>query len=417
MIALSLLMALRFLGLFLVLPLLALYAKTLYGGANEFLVGVALGAYALSQTLLQIPFGKLSDSYGRKHVLAAGLILLGLGSVVCAISDNIYLLIFGRFLQGAGAIGGVVLAYMSDLSDEENRAKHFARMGQFIALSFAVSMVAGPLIGSRYGVSVLFDITTLLAFISLFILYKKVPAEPKVKHFQSGTKLREIVENRDIVKVYFSGFMQKALMTTTFLLTPLIFVEELHWEKAELYKVYLPALLFGIAALPIGAILGQKKGKGKLVFLLSAFFMLLTATAFLLKYFYLAVILFFIGFNLLEPVLQSYITKLAKSHQKATAVSLGNSFQYLGIFLGGAVSGYFLEHFSLEALMLFLFFTAILWIGVLFQMKNITQLKSKEYLEYSKEFIDTLRKDKEVYDFYIKENRLTVRYLETKASS
>ena len=145
---LSAIMAIRFLGLFIVMPLLAIYALKL-NGATDTTVGIALGAYALSQMFLQVVFGKLSDKYGRKHILAFGLFILAVGSIVCAISDNIYTLIFGRLLQGAGAIGGVVLAYLNDLATEETRGKVFARMGQFIALAFGISMIAGPTLWSK----------------------------------------------------------------------------------------------------------------------------------------------------------------------------------------------------------------------------------------------------------------------------
>ena len=222
---LSAIMAIRFLGLFIVMPLLAVYALKL-NGATDTTVGIALGAYALSQMFLQVVFGKLSDKYGRKHILAFGLFILALGSIVCAMSDNIYTLIFGRILQGAGAIGGVVLAYLNDLATEETRGKIFARMGQFIALAFGISMIAGPTLGAKYGVGFLFDITALLAILAIIILYLKVPNPPKVEHFEEKVKISEIFRNKELLKVYFSGFMQKGMMTIIFFLTPLIFVNE-----------------------------------------------------------------------------------------------------------------------------------------------------------------------------------------------
>jgi MFS family permease len=401
-------MAIRFLGLFIVMPLLAIYALKL-NGATDTTVGIALGAYALSQMFLQVVFGKLSDKYGRKHILAFGLFILALGSIVCAISDNIYTLIFGRLLQGAGAIGGVVLAYLNDLATEETRGKIFARMGQFIALAFGISMIAGPTLGAKYGVGFLFDITALLAILAITILYLKVPNPPKVEHFEEQAKVTDILKNRELLKVYFSGFMQKGMMTIIFFLTPLIFVNELGWNKFELWKIYLPALVIGIFAMPFGAIMAEKKNKGKLVFLLSAIFMVSSVIAFLLKFYILGVILFFFGFNLLEPVLQSFTGKIAKMREKATAMSLGNSIQYLGIFLGGMVAGAIKQHFGYYPLFYLILGMGAIWIITLLTMKEFKKFEIEEYKEFDNNFIENLKNDPNVYDYFIKEEILIIK--------
>ena len=418
MIYLSLLMAIRFLGLFIVMPVLALYAMKLQG-ANEFNVGVAIGAYALSQIFLQIPFGKLADKYDKKAILILGLLLLLLGSLVCAFADNIYTLIFGRLLQGAGAIGGVILAYMADLSDENTRAKMFARMGQFIALSFAISMVLGPTLGTKYGVDKLFLLTAFLALVSIFIVIKKVPPAPKIKHHMPEAKLSDILKHKELLKLFFSGFMQKGLMSVFFLLIPLIFTSVFQWHKNELWKVYIPALIFGFFALPLGAVLAEKKGKGKLVFILSAISITTALILFLAGLnisspilAVMGVIIFFFGFNLLEPVLQSFVSKVAYAHQKATALSTSNTVQYLGIFLGGAVAGYFLKHGMLKTFLTLTIFIGLLWIIALIKMKPIKKFKIVEYETFDENFIEGLKSEKKVYDFYEKEGKLIVRYLD-----
>ena len=419
MIYLSLLMAIRFLGLFIVMPVLSLYAMHL-NGANGFSVGIALGAYALSQLFLQIPFGKLADKYDKKLILITGLFILFLGSLVCAFADNIYTLIFGRLLQGAGAIGGVILAYIADLTDENTRAKAFARMGQFIALSFAISMVLGPTIGAKYGVDKLFLLTALLALISIYIVAKKVPPAPQIKHHMPHAKLSDILKHKELLKLFFSGFMQKGLMTVFFLLIPLVFTKVFGWNKMELWKVYIPALVFGFFALPMGAILAEKKGKGKLVFIISA----VSITGALLLFLigiqtqnYLAaligVIMFFFGFNLLEPVLQSFVSKVAYAHQKATALSTSNTIQYLGIFLGGAVAGWFLDKGYLKAFLILSILIGILWIAALIKMKPVKKFKIVEYDNFDADFIEELKTEKNVYDFYEKEGKLIVRYIES----
>ncbi|RUM57927.1 MAG: MFS transporter [Nautilia sp.] len=406
---LSLIMAIRFLGLFIVLPLLAVYALKLQG-ASDTTIGIALGAYALSQMFLQVWFGKLSDKYGRKHIIAIGLIILALGSIVCAVSDNIWMLIFGRILQGAGAIGGVVLAYLNDLATEETRGKIFARMGQFIALSFAIAMVAGPILGAKYGVPFLFDITAGLAILAIILLYFKVPSAPEVEHFEESAKISEVIKNRELLKVYFSGFMQKGMMTIIFMITPLIFVNELGWEKMDLWKVYVPALVFGIFAMPFGAIMAEKKGKGKLVFILSAILMTSSVIAFLVHFYITGVVLFFIGFNMLEPILQSFTGKIARIHEKATAMSLGNSIQYSGIFLGGLIAGIVKQYFGYSALFYLILAIGILWIGSLFTMKEFKGFEIKEFSEFDDKMIEKLKNDENVYDLFIKEEILIVKY-------
>jgi len=406
---LSLIMAIRFLGLFIVMPLLAIFALKL-NGATDTTVGIALGAYALSQMFLQVIFGKMSDKYGRKHILAFGLFILALGSVVCAMSDNIYTLIFGRLLQGAGAIGGVVLAYLNDLATEETRAKIFARMGQFIALAFGISMIVGPTIGAKYGVNSLFLITAGLAILAIVLLYTKVPNPPKVEHFENHAKISEVLTNKELLKIYFSGFMQKGMMVIIFMVTPLIFVNELGWNKFDLWKVYVPALIFGIFAMPFGAIMAEKKGKGKLVFILSALFMVSSVIAFLAKFYVVGVILFFFGFNLLEPVLQSFTGKVARIHEKATAMSLGNSIQYMGIFFGGMVAGMIKQHYGYSALFYLILALGAIWIAVLFTMKEFKGYEVKEFKEFDDNMIEEFKNNENVHDLFIKEKVLIVRF-------
>jgi predicted MFS family arabinose efflux permease len=413
MLYLSLLMAIRFLGLFIVMPLLSLYALSL-NGANAFNVGVAMGAYALSQVFLQIPFGRWADNYDKKKILITGLSLLFLGSMVCAFSTDIYMLIFGRLLQGAGAIGGVILAYIADLTDENTRAKAFAKMGQFIALSFALSMVLGPTVGAKWGVDKLFLLTALLALFSIWLVIKKIPNPPKIVHHQAKTTLKEVLMHKELLKLFFSGFMQKGLMTVFFMITPIVFTKNLGWDKMDLWKVYIPALIIGIFALPLGAILAEKKEKGKLVFISSAG--LITISLFLYSIEniisdFLAVIIFFFGFNMLEPVLQSFVSKVARANQKATALSTSNTVQYLGIFLGGAGAGIFMKYNLLNLFLILSAIIGILWVIALIKMKPVKKFKIVEYTKFDKDFIEEIKTASNVYDFYEKNGILIVRYI------
>ena len=411
---LGLLLALRFLGLFIVLPVLSIYALQLKG-ANSFTAGVAVGAYALSQLIFQIPFGRAGDRLDKKVLLTIGFILLGLGSLVCAFADNIYTLIFGRILQGAGAIGGVILAYIAEVVDERERAKSFAFVGQFIALSFAISMIAGPLIGGNWGIDKLFLFTFLLSLIAIWMVWKVVPPAPKIEHFSEHPSFKELFKNRDLLKLFFTGFMQKGLMTTFFMLVPILFTLHLGWRKSELWKIYLPALIVGVLALPLGAILAEKRGKVKEVFIIGAGAMTLAIWLFatdLTPGMIGGVILFFFGFNLIEPVLQSFVSRVVKANQKATALSTSNTIQYLGIFLGGAVAGYFLEHGLLAQFLIFAGIVGIFWVWSLFRFKPLKGLKIVEYQEFDEKFIEELKGNPKVYDFYRKDGVLVVRYQE-----
>ena len=195
---LSMIIALRFFGLFIVLSVLSGYAKDLPGG-NAFLAGIALGGYALTQAVLQVPFGVMSDKIGRKKTLLVGLLIFALGSVVAGMADNIYMLLVGRFLQGAGAIGSVVTAMIADHVREDQRAHAMAIMGMVIAMSFAAAMLFGPIIAGYFSVSSLFWLTAILALTALLILFTAVPEPPKIIHHYSEeeAKIKHVFKDKD----------------------------------------------------------------------------------------------------------------------------------------------------------------------------------------------------------------------------
>ncbi len=376
---LSSIIALRFLGLFIVMPVLSVYALGLEG-ADEVLAGVVIGGYALTQMLLQLPFGILSDRIGRKQTLLIGLLIFAAGSVVCALSGDIYMLMFGRFLQGAGAIGAVVTAMISDSVKEEVRAKAMAVMGGSIAVSFAVAMLAGPVIGTHYGVDKLFWITAFLALAAIAILFTKVPAPPVISHDYEQEKLGVILKNRDLMKMNVTHFLQKGFMTIAFLVIPLILTQEHGWEKTELYKVYLPAMLFGLLAMGPAAVLGEKRNRYKEIFVFS---ITLFGIAFLLMLlggggalFIVGVVLFFVAFNMFEPLMQSLTTKFAKVHQKGAALGVANSFAYFGTFIGGLFGGMILRDFGFDTLVYLLLAISVAWALVTLSMTNPAKMRN-----------------------------------------
>ncbi|MGP2656638.1 MFS transporter [Malaciobacter sp. WC5094] len=376
---LSLIIALRFLGLFLVLPVISVYAINLEG-ATTTLVGIVVGGYALTQMLFQVPFGIISDKLGRKGTIVMGLILFALGSLICATSSDIYSLMLGRFLQGAGAIGAVVTAMISDLVKEEQRPKAMATMGMFIGISFAVSMLAGPTLGSALGVESLFYITMVLALGSIFVLLKMVPNPPHITHTYNGkTKLSSVLLNANLVKMNITNFLQKGLMTFAFMIIPMVLLRSYEWQMSDLWQVYLPAMIFGFLAMAPAAIIAEKKGKfkeilviGIALFGISYLVIGLSGSTFV---FIIGVVLFFVGFNMHEPIMQSLATKFAKVHQRGLVLGIFNSFGYLGTFLGGLLGGMFFENASLSAIVIAIAIICALWAILIITMPNPTKKK------------------------------------------
>ncbi|MBN2964969.1 MFS transporter [Sulfurospirillum sp. T05] len=378
---LSAIIALRFLGLFIVLPVLSVYALEL-PGANEWLVGITLGGYALTQMVLQVPFGMLSDKIGRKVTIAIGLVILIIGSLVCAAATDIYMLMFGRFLQGAGAIGAVGAALVSDLVKEEMRSRAMAVMGGSIALSFAFSMGLGPVLGGLYGVGVLFLLTAACGVLAIIVLFTKVPNPPRITHAYEldESDMPKLMNNYALLKMNLTNFLQKGLMTLAFLVIPLMMVGEFGVEKAALWKVYLPALLLGVLAMGASAVYGEKKQQSKAMLILGVVLFgasyLIMGNAQSAWGFIVGVAVFFVGFNIHEPLMQSLASKYARVHQKGTALGVFNSFGHLGTFLGGALGGWLYLHLGLEGISWIVVAVCVAWVGLLFTLTNPHQTKN-----------------------------------------
>jgi len=368
---LSAILSLRFLGLFLVLPVLSIYAMEM-DGATALLVGVIVGGYALTQAVLQVPFGTMSDKIGRKPTLVVGLLIFLVGSVVSALSTDIYMLMLGRFLQGAGAIGAVIPAMISDLVPEETRGKAMAMMGGSIAVSFALAMGLGPVLGAAYGVASLFWLTAGLAAFAIVLVFVKVPTPPRIHHIYHGKiTTADILKDSNLLGMFVINAMQKGLMTVAFVLIPIIMTDSVEnggfaWEKSELWMVYLPAMVVGLIAMGPAAVFGEKYNKAKQIFLVSivlfiaAFALMGTATS--AGMFIAGVISFFIGFNMMEPLVQSLISKYAKVHQKGAALGISNTAAYFMTFLGGTFAGLMLDISNRETLGLSLAGVGVLWL-------------------------------------------------------
>lgn len=421
---LSLIVALRFLGLFIVLPVLSAYALTLEG-SNAFIVGIVIGSYALTQAIFQVPFGTLSDKIGRKKTLLIGLLIFIVGSIIAALANDIYTLMLGRFLQGAGAIGSVVTAMISDLVKEESRSHAMAIMGGTIAMSFAVAMIAGPLIGGYYGVDKLFWITAVLAVLAITILFTAVPQPPKIVHnySQEESKMKEVFKDESLKIMYVTFLFHTSIMTMAFLIIPIVMTQSVEeggfgWAKMDLWKVYIPAMIAGLIAMGPAAVFGEKKDKGKEIFLLSivliglGFVLMGFATSSTL--FIIGVVLFFIGFNMFEPLLQSFVSKFAKVHQKGAALGVANSFAYFGAFMGGMLGGWVLHTYSRATLAVIVVVLSVLWFLWVMKLRNPGH-RGNVYMEfdrYDKEGLSALEGKEGIVEYYTNETEgiIVVKY-------
>ena len=256
---LNVIISLRMFGLFLVLPVLAVYALDM-PNSSHMMVGIIIGGYAITQMLFQVPFGSLSDKIGRKKTIIIGLLIFAIGSLIAGMATNIYTLLIGRLLQGAGAIGSVITATISDVVKEEDRGKAMAMMGGSIGMAFAISMVAGPAIATHFGgVPILFYFVTFLALFYIFILIKYVQNSHVIKHTYLQNDKFNFFENKNLMKMNITNMLVRGFMTFAFMIIPIVLIKTYGWEESDLYKVYLPSMVVGILAMGPAAMIAEKK--------------------------------------------------------------------------------------------------------------------------------------------------------------
>jgi len=368
-ISISSMMGLRMIGLFMVLPIFALYAREL-DGATPTLIGLAMGIYGLSQALLQIPFGILSDHLGRKPLIIIGLLFFISGSLIAGLTHSIHFLIIGRALQGAGAIGGTLLALLADLTREEQRTKSMAIAGITIGFSFSISLVIGPLLTTYLSVNCIFFLAALFGIVAIFILYFAVPT-PHILRSQRDTEpelhsLLTLFKSSELVKLNIGIFILHALFTASFIIIPIQLAQQYHLSMHQQWLVYLPALLIGFVISFTGMGIAERQQKIKTFFLLSIL-LLFISLLFLWNsptHFFgliLDLSLFFTGFTLLEAFLPSLISRAAPIGRKGSVLGIYSCAQFFGIFIGGILGGYLYGSFGFSGVYLCCLIFSLLW--------------------------------------------------------
>ncbi len=379
---------LRMLGLFIILPVFALYAaEGLPGGDNMMLVGLALGAYGLTQAILQIPAGLLSDRYGRKVVIYAGLLLFALGSFIAASADNIYWVIAGRVIQGAGAINAAVMALTADLTREEVRTKAMAMIGITIGITFSISLVLSPVLYRAIDVPGIFVLTGVLALLAMPIVAYIIP-DPAITRFHSDTEaswghFTEVLRNKDLLRLDFGIFALHAILMSVFMQVPFVLKDnglaiEQHWV------VYLPVMLIALMLMVPPIIIAEKKARMKQVFMGAiALAALGQLSLMLLQHSMwgvaLALLLFFTAFNVLEATLPSMISKIAPLAAKGTAMGVYSSVQFLGAFFGAIMGGFLMHYFGGNTVFVFAVFLLLLWLLVASTMQPPAAVRTRMY--------------------------------------
>jgi len=370
--------ALRMLGLFLILPVFAVHAKTLPGGQSATMVGLAMGIYGLAQSFGQIPFGVASDKYGRKKIIIIGLLLFALGSFLAAGATDIYWVIIGRAVQGAGAISAAVTAFIADSTREEHRTKAMAMVGGSIGLTFALSMVASPLLYEWVGMGGIFAITGVLSLAAIAMIIFVVPDAPMVK--AKRVAWSEILRNGELMRLNIGVFSLHLTQMAMFVVMPSALVQYANLPVTEHWKIYLPVVLISFVLMLPPVFVGEKQGKMKQVFVAAISLLLAVQIGMWLAFSQTAVywpllvgllLAFFIAFNVLEASLPSLVSRIAPPAAKGAALGVYNTLQALGLFCGGALGGILKQHAGAPSVFVLGGIATLVWLIIASGMKKL----------------------------------------------
>ena len=387
---------LRMLGMFLILPIFAIYAEGLPGSPSAFQVGLALGAYGLTQALFQLPFGMLSDRYGRKNIIYIGLLLFALGSFVSAYSDDIHIIILGRAIQGAGAISAAITALVADLTRDEHRTKAMAMIGATIGVTFAISLMGAPILNRLIGVPGIFMLTGFLSLAAILVVRFVVPTPISLNAEQtlkaSPPSFQSILKNTQLSRLNFGIFALHAAQMAMFIVVPIALATSGGLDVNQHWKVYLPVLLSSFVFMVPIIIVSEKFNQSKLVFISSIFLMLMAQLMFgiLIHVFWglvASLFVYFVAFNVLEASLPSLISKIAPPSAKGTAIGVYNTCQSLGVFFGGLLGGFLADRGGSFSVFSFCAVLMIFWFGFALSMKAPPAIKTLMFMIQNKSLL------------------------------
>jgi MFS family permease len=373
--ALAGIFALRMLGLFLILPVFSIHAKSLSGGDQALLVGLALGIYGFVQACLHIPLGMLSDKYGRRPVVVLGLALFVLGAFIAASHDDLVWITTGRAIQGAGAISAAVTAWLADLTREETRTRAMAMVGGSIALTFALSLVVASSLHQSIGLDGMFNVMAFLGIGALLIALFVVPEQSKSSQTPFTAKFSEVFFNKDLFRLNVGVLVLHAAQIALFLTLPRLLAQadlplSAHWQ------LYLPAVLISFAFMAPIIMMSEKRKRMKPAFILGITAMLIAqlmmANFIGLPGLALAVLVYFIGFNILEAMQPSLVSRWA-SHAKGTALGIYNTTQSTGLFLGGLLGGWLLQNWGEASVFYACSAMIFAWLIIALSMRELPQ--------------------------------------------
>ncbi|GAA0779472.1 MFS transporter [Castellaniella ginsengisoli] len=344
-IALATLFAARMLGLFLLTPIFAVAAGALIGGDDPVRVGLALGAYGLTQAIMQIPLGMASDRYGRRPVIVFGMLLFVAGGVICALTNDVDWVTVGRVIQGLGAVSAAITAWIADATRPEVRTRAMAMVGGSIGLSFALSLVLSPLLVGEFGLSGLFWAISLLGFVCLLIAMFFVPDVPRSEADIVQATVRDVLGHRDLLRLNFGVFCLHFILMSLFMVAPGLLGSLGGYDSATLWQIYLPVILASFVLMVPAVFYTEthKAHKPALEWAVLGLAVVLGLLPWLTGSFWLVVaafIAFFVAFNILEALQPSLVSRVAPPAYKGLALGFYNTAQSLGVFAGGLLGGF-----------------------------------------------------------------------------
>lgn len=377
--SLALIFALRMLGLFLVLPVFALEAHHYAGGDDPAMVGLALGLYGLTQAVFQLPLGIASDRFGRKKVIVLGLLVFAVGSLVAALADSLLGLMWGRALQGAGAVSAAVTALLADLTRQSVRTKAMAMVGGSIALMFSVALVISPLLAAWTGLPGIFGLTLALTLAAIAAIVWVVPPEPAQRSDLPRGRFADLLQHADLLRLNAGVFVLHTVQMAMWVAVPTLLVQA-GLLKAAHWQVYLPTVLLSFVALG-GLFRLERKGQLRAALLLSIALVLLVqlglgTQAWLggqpaLWLLGLWLLVFFVGFNMLEATQPSLISRMAPDNLRGAALGAYNTLQSLGLFAGGAIGGLLARHATMQTVFMATSALCVLWLLVSWPLQPV----------------------------------------------